>query len=350
MKRLLLLCSFVLLTNLESAQQEINYDFTNKMNTLFGQLDKNKIPHGILLDYGMEFTNLAEFNGTLTTRNYVTLGRLEEVYKTLLTSKISSNATSLVTPTVFKNNLKTQRTKGVIALSGLYYKYSKFKDNALIRNLITYRNGKFYDKYSSGIKKEFNELIGFNGIGGTWQNPYETKQTFVMTPAIQKYSGLSLQVKIPSTIFYSNYANQVQSIQIDFGNGNGYVSVPFSQNTTITYTTEGMKTWKYKLNLTNGTSFYSHSKIKIEKGYSTVAYDSQNHQRTTTNTTTVYPNQRITATDSYLGKKSSVHLTIDLANGHSQITKPLIVAEGFDVGVIISPENEYGYSGYKEFR
>jgi hypothetical protein len=351
MKRLLLLCSFVLLTNLASAQQEINYDFTNKMNTLFGQLDKNKIPHGILLDYGMEFTNLAEFNGTLTTRNYVTLGRLEEVYKTLLTSKISSNATSLVTPTVFKNNLKTQRTKGVIALSGLYYKYSKFKDNALIRNLVTYRNGKFYDKYSSGIKKEFNELIDFNGIGGTWQNPYETKQTFVMTPAIQKYSGLSLQVKIPSTIFYSNYANQVQSIQIDFGNGNGYVIVPFSQNTTITYTTEGMKTWKYKLNLTNGASLYSHSKIKIEKGYSTVAYDSQNHQRTTTNTTTtVYPNQRITATDSYLGKKSSVHLTIDLANGHRQITKPLIVAEGFDIGVIISPENEYGYTDYFDFQ
>jgi hypothetical protein len=193
MKRLLLLCSFVLLTNLASAQQEINYDFTNKMNALFGQLDKSKIPHGILLDYGMEFTNLEEFEGTLTDRNYVTLGRLEEVYKTLLTSKINPNTNSLVTPTIFKNNLKNNRAKGVIALSGLFYNYAKFKDNALIRNLITYRNGKFYDKYSSNTKKNrFGELIDINGGGTIWQNPYETEQTFVMSPAIQKYSGLEM--------------------------------------------------------------------------------------------------------------------------------------------------------------
>ena len=112
MKRLLFLCSFVLLTTLASAQQEINYDFTYKMNALFGQLDKSKIPHGILLDYGMEFTNLEEFDGTITNRNYVTLSRLEEVYKTLLTSKINSNTNSLPTPTIFKNNLKNNRTKG----------------------------------------------------------------------------------------------------------------------------------------------------------------------------------------------------------------------------------------------
>jgi len=331
MKRLLFVCSFVLLTTLASAQQEINYDFTNQMNALFGQLDKSEIPHGILLDYGMEFTNLEEFDGTLTDRNYVILGRLEEVYKTLLTSKINPNTNSLVTPTAFKNNLKNNRTKGVIAISGLFYNYAKFKDDALIRNRVSYSNGKFYDV--------------------AIQNPYETKQTFVMSPAIQKYSGLAMQVKIPSAIFYSNNSTQVQSIQIDFGNGNGYITVPFNQTMGVAYTAEGIKTWKYKLNLTNGTSLYSHSKIKIDKGYTTVAYGSQNYQRTTTNNTNVYQSQRITATDSYLGQKASVHLTIDLAYGRDRITKPLIVAEGFDVGVILSPENEYGFTNYEiDFR
>jgi hypothetical protein len=95
---------------------------------------------------------------------------------------------------------------------------------------------------------------------------------------------------------------------------------------------------------------YSHSKIKIEEGYSTVSYNSQNYQRSITNNTNVYQSKRITATDNYLGQKASVNLTIDLANGHTQITKPLIVAEGFDVGVILSPENEYGFSGYNNFR
>ncbi|MCD9586160.1 hypothetical protein [Tenacibaculum maritimum] len=351
MKRITLLCCFILTAVLTYAQQEINTSFTNQMNTLFGQLDKTKIPDGILLDYGMEFTNLAEFNGTLTTKNYVTLGRLEEIYKTLLTSKINPNTNTLVNPTVFKNNLKTHRTKGIIALTGLYYKYSKFKDIALSKNLITYSNGKFYDNQILSLKKGLNKLIDPNNNGGTLQTPYETKQTFAITPAIQKYSGLNLQVKIPSAIFYSNYTNQVQSIQIDFNNGNGYVTIPFNQNIAVNYTTEGVKTWKYKLNLTNGTNLYSHSKIKIEKGYETYAYGSQNQQRTNSNGAARYPFKRITATDSYSGKKASVNLTIDLAYGHRQIKKPLIVAEGFDPGILLSPENEYGYTNYqKDFK
>ncbi|CAM1363444.1 conserved exported protein of unknown function [Tenacibaculum soleae] len=348
MKRITLLCYFILTATLTYAQQEINTSFTNQMNTLFGQLDKTKIPNGILLDYGMEFTNIAEFNGVLTTKNYVTLGRLEEIYKTLLTSKINPNTNTIVAPTVFKNNLKTQRTKGVIALTGLYYKYSKFKDIALSKNLITYGNGKFYDNLILSPQKGLNKVIDLNNNGGTLQTPYETKQTFAITPAIQKYSGLNLQIKIPSAIFYSNYTNQVQSIQIDFNNGNGYVTIPFNQNIAVNYTTEGVKTWKYKLNLTNGTNLYSHSKIKIEKGYETYAYGSKNQQRTTSNGVARYPSRRITATDSYLGRKSSVTLTIDDANGDNEITNPLIVVEGFDVGVLLSPENEYGYTNYED--
>jgi hypothetical protein len=330
MKRITFLLCFVLLSKLTFAQQQINTTFANQMNTLFGQLDKNKIPDGILLDYGMEFTNLDEFNGVLSTNNYVTIKSLEEIYKTLLTSKISNNANGLVNPTVFKSNLKNNRAKGIIALSGLYFKYGKFKSNALTGNLINYSNGKFYD-----IPNKV---------------PYETKQTFAITPAILKYSGLNFQVKIPSNIFYSNNTSQIQSIQIDFNNGNGYVTLPFNQNITVNYTSEGLKTWKYKLNLTNGTSLYSHSKINIEEGYETYTYGSNNQQKSTTTGVSRYPCKKITATDSYLGKKASVNLTIDYIDGNNTITKPLIVAEGFDVGVILSPESEFGYSGYRNFR
>lgn len=330
MKRITFLLCFVLLTKLTFAQQQINTTFANQMNILFGQLDTNKIPYGILLDSGMEFTNLEEFNGVLSSNNYISLNSLEEIYKTLLSSKISNNASGLVSPTVFKSNLKNNRAKGIIALSGLYFKYGKFKSNALTSNLISYSNGKFYD-----IPNKV---------------PYETKQTFAITPAILKYSGLNFQVKIPAAIFYSNNTNQIQSIQVDFNNGNGYVTIPFNQNVTVNYTTEGLKTWKYKLNLTNGTSLYSHSKINIEEGYETYTYGSNNQQRSTSSGVSRYPCKKITATDSYLGKTASVNLTIDYAYGNNQIKKPLIVAEGFDIGVILNPESEFGYSGYAEFK
>ena len=108
-----------------------------------------------------------------------------------------------------------------------------------------------------------------------------------MAPAITKYEGLSFKVKIPSAIFYSNYQSLVQSIQIDFGNGAGYVTVPFNQNVTINYTTEGVKVWKYKLNLTNGTSLLSQSKIEVTQGITTIPWGSFTPSTTAISATSV---------------------------------------------------------------
>lgn len=60
--------------------------------------------------------------------------------------------------------------------------------------------------------------------------------------------------------------------------------------------------------------------------------------------------QQITANTPYLGQYATVNLTIDDANGDNEITHPLIVAEGFDLGIIIAPENYNGYQDYGDFR
>jgi len=53
------------------AQQEINTSFKDEMNNIFQNLNKDKVSHGILLDFGMEFTNVKAFNGSLTDSTYV---------------------------------------------------------------------------------------------------------------------------------------------------------------------------------------------------------------------------------------------------------------------------------------
>ncbi|MDC9721298.1 MAG: hypothetical protein PSN34_00810 [Urechidicola sp.] len=68
------------------------------------------------------------------------------------------------------------------------------------------------------------------------------------------------------------------------------------------------------------------------------------------NSQNTYLEHQITATTSYLGQYATVKLTIDDANNDNEITHPLIVAEGFDVGVVISPENEFGLYDYNDFR
>ena len=59
--------------------------------------------------------------------------------------------------------------------------------------------------------------------------------------------------------------------------------------------------------------------------------------------------QEITATKFHLGQRGKVTLQIDDAGHDGLITKPLIVAEGFDPGIILSPESANGMNTYRSF-
>lgn len=237
MKNFAILLCLLMAIPFANSQTETNTNFANQMNYLFAPLDKTKVPHGILLDFGMDFTNVAAFNGTLTDSTYTNVNTLKQLYNTLLSSRIRNVSTGFVTPEQFNTNLANNRSATAIAITGLFFKYAAFNDNALANNKIVYSNGQFDDKY----------------VNGVWQNPYEDKKAFAMTPAIKFFKGHNLSIKVPSAIFYSNYLSQIQSLQIDFNNGSGYVTVPFDQNIAVSYSTSGTKTWKYKLTLTDNT-------------------------------------------------------------------------------------------------
>ncbi len=337
MKKSLYFFVCFLVFNMASAQQEISTAYATQATNMFTPLDKNRIPHKVLLDYGFEYTNLKAFNGTLTDSTVVDVPTLKHIYNTLFSSRVTSATTGFINPNNFDSNWKTNRIAGTITLSGLYYKYNAFINDAINLGKVNFVNNQFQDKFVSGV----------------WQNPYQEFQAFAMAPAITKYEGLSFKVKIPSTIFYSNYQSLVQSIQIDFGNDAGYVTVPFNQNITVNYATEGVKTWKYKLNLTNGTSLLSQSKIDVTQGVTTIPWGTATASpsamsATSVASSTIY-SHNITATKNYNGAFGTVKLTIDDTNNDG-IRKPLIVAEGFDAGIILAPERINGMNTYSQFR
>ena len=254
---LLFILFFVCVTN---AQQEISTAYSDQVTAMFAPLDKTRIPHGILLDYGMEYINVKAYNGTLADSTVVNASVLKNIYNTLISSRITNTTTGFINPNVYESNWRTHRTAGLITVSGLYFRYSAFRNDVLYSGKINFANNQFSDKF----------------VGRVWQNPYQELQTFAMTPAVSKYEGLNLQVKIPSSVFYSNYQGLVQSLQIDFGNGAGFVTVAFNQNIAVKYSSAGVKTWKYKLNLTNGTSLLSQSKIELSQGYKLIPYSQRN--------------------------------------------------------------------------
>ncbi len=148
MKIFSLLYKFILVlcfcTGFSAKAQTINTEWATKINETFTGIDKNKVPHSLLRDYAMEFTDLAVYNGVLTDTSYVGKSTLTSIYNTLLMARVKTNVTGLVSPTLFKQNWNNLRQKNTIVLSGLYYKYSQFKSNAY-PNFITVSNNKFYE-------------------------------------------------------------------------------------------------------------------------------------------------------------------------------------------------------------
>jgi hypothetical protein len=272
----------------------------------------------------MEFTNVKAFNGTLTDSTYTNAQTLSDIYKTLLMCRARQVNTGFVSSQEYTTRWYTQRTKGVITLSGQYFKYNRFADDAYPSRL-NYSSEKFSDKF----------------VGSVWQNPYEERQLFAMSPSISSYHGLNFNVKLPANLLFSNYPETVQSIQVDFSDGYGYRVITYDQAANINYSQAGTYTWTYKITLTSGQVLLSHSKIDVQDEVVDPRGGLNRSAKTTVDLSS-YPKTTITATTPYLDTYGSATVYFRYAYGNSYITKPLIVAEGFDTGVILTPEKEAG--------
>ena len=233
-----------------SSQATLDTSYATQINYIFANVDKSRIPHGILIDYGMEFTDLRQFNGTapLADSNKCDLAAFYDVYNSLVMSRANN------TVTIFsrQGNLDSiwfgYRQPGRITLMGLFVNYSKFKDNAA-PTYITIINNRLYDKF----------------VNGVWQNPYETERAFVICPSVQQYSGRSFEVLLPSILFIKNVPSY--TLSIDFHDGQGYRTLAPGTPLNVGYADTGVYKWTYRINV-GGTNYHCESLIHIRPSHS----------------------------------------------------------------------------------
>lgn len=295
--------------------QSINTTVASSINNVFSPLEKNRVPYNILLDYGIEFIDISKYNGVLLSDNHTSMVMYKEVYNTLVSSATSTGVPGLLSPTLEnaewqtlqqqQNNSYKGSATAPIVLSGLYYNYSKIRSDALSTNKIQVINGKYDDKY----------------INNVWQNPYESKIAFAITAPVQDIHQATVAVSLPATLWHTN--ETISNIAVDLGNGNGYKTLNSGATATETYTSVGMYTWTYRVQLGNGQYKYCRQKVNI-----TVAATGGQARNSACSVQTI----PIAATRSYLGTLGSA--TVQIAYGSSDCTlrKPLIVAEGLDTG------------------
>ena len=69
------------------AQQNVSTDYANQINAAFSGINLNTVPHDLLKDYAMEFTELNHYDGNLTKANILQRGSYVAVYNTLLMAR-----------------------------------------------------------------------------------------------------------------------------------------------------------------------------------------------------------------------------------------------------------------------
>lgn len=118
------------------------------------------------------------------------------------------------------------------------------------------------------------------------------------------------------------------------------------QYINVNYSYKGLYEWKYRLKLTTGQYLYSHSKIYMD-GVHSIVGTSQSIPGGPASCPGI-TTQIFNGTRTYLGQAGSATLEIDYASDDCVIRKPLIVAEGFDSG-LLGVENPLGESEYSSF-
>jgi hypothetical protein len=349
----LLLCLALVLCLILKAQN-VSTEFADKINSVFEGIDLNRVPHHLLTDYAMEFVDLAAYDGVLRDTTYIQKGTYSAAYNTLLMSRTKRDVPDLVSPDAFYYAWQSARAPYTIALSGLYYEYSRFRESAH-PEYITINDDKLFDKY----------------VNGVWQNPYEQDQVFMMAAPITIYKYKNMKVILPEEIWFTNQEEEVQTIEINFNDGKGYQQMSMNEPVYVEYAKKGIYDWEYRLTLSNEDVLKARSKMIIGELVAPGIGTDHHLKRLPTepclngvNGTLVngFDQVEFQGTTPFEGASNSATIQIryaledingdgigDFSPACGVMTRPLIVAEGFESG-LLGGENPLGDNDLRNFR
>lgn len=309
---------------------DVDTNFSTYVSHVFGALENNRVATGLLVDYGIDFTNPRIYNGvTLVDSTLIEQGLYSDLYKAIYTSRINNNASTLRHPTVHDSLCYVSRSRNRITLSGLLFKYNSFDPTALANGKIQIINGQYRDVYLNSV----------------WQNPYEELTTMAISPSIISYSRTNVSVLLPSNLFLSNMSQQIQNIQFDADDGLGYRNLNLDISLNLNYTDTGWRHWVFKVILGDGRQLFSHTKVHFCNS-NNIGSRSGNSARGTV----IGLQQPIFSTEQFNGQFGAADIIVSFRNANDPvIRRPLIVAEGFDPGHITDPEEDQGESTFEEF-
>ena len=294
---------------LVSAQTSIeeNTIVRSSLDEMFENLDKTKIPTGLLIDYAVDLVELSKYDGTeLSDSNYVNLHIFEDILRSVKSAIVNNGGFKDINNTM--TSFVAPMTDNSVNLGLVFHRYNYIKANALDDNLIVYDsvNEKVYDSY----------------IDGVWQNPYGESYIFAFTPSSNTCRSGNVTFKFSSAYLFGHPG--FTQLHFDAGDGNGYRSTNPMSSVSVNYTTTGIKELKLRLTTPNGQVLESHSTIHVI----------DTNVEPSISAAPIPPVDTIIRHTTYNGVNVSAQMSYYSTLYDGKIRKPFIVVEGFDPWIL----------------
>lgn len=224
------------------------------------------------------------------------------MHSLLQASKELSHAGKTTPSLSIENNMRITSYNETIKIGGLYAEYEIINPEAITNNDIILEDTIYK------VRQDASESI------------FIKKDELIIAPLSVHKHGLQTTFYVDRSLFNADAETNISQIFIDFDNGDGFTLVNFDISTLINYTSAGKKNITFKVHLTSGEQRISTSQLIIHKNTQT-----ENSQAITA---TISPDLSI-----YSGATSFAGMgeyEVFLGAGNTDITKPIIVIDGFD--------------------
>jgi hypothetical protein len=298
-----------------------------ELDHFFAPIDKSQIFTKLLKEYGYQFVNVANYNGVLADSNIVDANALRMLYASLLSGNVQGapveakqqpaenillqiDNSQLPTFQQLNSNMYTalQSSEGVNPVTMMMVKYNNINPTAIEDGLFTINNNQLYD------------------VANRPGNPYIIQTAFAAAQQSNECNTGTVNLLFKPELFFTNVKYvTVSSIQVNFDDGNGFVTAGFGTIASATYTSIGEKRLTYSITLSNGQNFKCYSRLFVN--YVPPANTANRYANTT------MPTLVIAATNQHSGGDVFVQYSINNTSpvGNRIFRRPLIVLEGFDI-------------------
>lgn len=199
----------------------------------FANLDTSAIETGVLYDKVTPLSNIEAYDGRSGAEG--SLSDWEQMYFEINHANlIPGRLPSLddVEAAAKQQNLQEQ----TITLAILNYRYNRIAPDAIKNNLLTWQGERLAD------------------VPNREASPYEERRVFAAATLEDKtYQGSNVRFVIGKQFYYSNDDSQLQSLEVDFGDGLGYRAAQMEDVFQISYAAPGEKRIKIRMHYPNDT-------------------------------------------------------------------------------------------------